>query len=114
MPDSLKYARVIPLFKKDDKIEVGNYRPVSILDIVSKVLERVVYDQLNDYLISKDLLFKYQSGFRSKFFTETCLIHLTDFIELVSGQCLMVMLFRRRLANTTVDNKDPRPRSVSL
>ena len=75
MPDSLKSARVIPLFKKNDKTEVGNYRPVFNLNVISKVLERIVYDQLNDYLTSKDL-FKYQSGFRRKFSTETCLFHL--------------------------------------
>ena len=45
VPDDLKSARVVPLFKKSDKTEVGNYRPVSILTIISKVLERVVYDQ---------------------------------------------------------------------
>ena len=81
VPDSLKSARVFPLFKKNDNTEVGNYRPVSILNVISKILERVVYDQRNDYLTSKDLLFKYQSGFRRKFSTETCFIHLTDFIR---------------------------------
>ena len=81
VPDSLKSARVIPLFKKNDKTEVGNYRPVSILNVISKILEIVVYDLLNDYLTSNDLLFKYQSGFRHKFSTETYLIHLTDFIR---------------------------------
>ena len=48
--------------------------------MISKILERVVYDQLNDYLTLKDLLLKYQSGFRHKFCTKTCLIHLKDFI----------------------------------
>ena len=81
VPDSLKSAHVIPLFKKNYKTEVGNYRPVSILNVISKILERVVYDQLHDYLTSKDLLFKYQLGFRRKFSIETSLIHLTDFIR---------------------------------
>ena len=44
--DDLKSARVIPIFKKNDKTSVGNYRPVSILNIVSKIYERVVYDQV--------------------------------------------------------------------
>ena len=42
--DDLKSACVVPLFKKNDNTETGNYRPVSILNIVSKVLERVIYD----------------------------------------------------------------------
>ena len=53
VPDDLKTARVVPLFKKNDKTEVGNYRPVSILSIVSKVLERVVYDQMEEYLCNR-------------------------------------------------------------
>ena len=59
VPDELKSARVIPLLKKNDKTEVGNYRPVSILNVLSKSLERVIYDQLDDYLSSRDLLYKY-------------------------------------------------------
>lgn len=46
VPDDLKAARVIPLYKKGHKTEVGNYRPVSILCIISKVFEPVVYDQV--------------------------------------------------------------------
>ena len=77
VPDGLKSARVIPLFKKNDKTEVGNYRPVSILNVISKILERVIYFQLDDYLSSRDLLYKHQSGFRSKFSTDTCQIHVS-------------------------------------
>ena len=64
-PEDLKSARVVPLFKKNDKTEIGNYRPVSILTILSKVFERVVYDQVESYLNRKRLLYKFQSGFRS-------------------------------------------------
>ena len=66
-------------FKFFYKTEVGNYRPVSILSVPSKVFERVVYDQVEAYLDRKRLLKKFQSGFRSRFSTDTCLIHLTDF-----------------------------------
>ena len=70
VPDDLKSARVVPLFKKNNKTEVGNYRPVSILSIISKVFERVVYDQVEAYLDQKKLLYKFQSGFRSRFSTD--------------------------------------------
>ena len=53
IPDDLKSARVVPLFKKNDRTEVGNYRPVSILTIISKIFERVVYDQVESYLGQK-------------------------------------------------------------
>ena len=68
VPDDLKSARVVPLFKKSDKTEVGNYQPVSILTIISKVFERVVYDQVESYLDQMKLLYKFQSDFRSRFY----------------------------------------------
>ena len=82
VPDDLKSARVVPLYKKNDKTEVGNYRPVSVLSIISKIFERIVYNQVESYLNDKNLLYDFQSGFRSKFSTDTCLIHLSDYIRL--------------------------------
>ena len=81
VPDDMKSARVSPIYKKSSPLEVGNYRPVSILNVVSKVLERSVYNQFADYLNKYSLLYQFQSGFRSKFSTDTCLIHLLDFIK---------------------------------
>ncbi len=63
---------------------LANYMPVSILSILSKIVERVVFDQLNEYLVSNQLLYKFQSGFRSSYSTDTCLIHLHDHIR---SQC---------------------------
>jgi len=81
VPKDLKSARVVPLHKKNSRSEVGNYRPVSILCIFSKILERIVFSQLESYLKSNNLLFEYQSGFRPSFSTDTCLIHLTDYVK---------------------------------
>ena len=54
VPQSMKYARVKPLFKKKNSpFEVGNYRPISILRIVSKILERSVYKQLVEFFTRK-------------------------------------------------------------
>lgn len=49
----LKTARVVSLLKKNDKTEVGNYRPVSILSIIFKIVERIIYDQLEQYLVTQ-------------------------------------------------------------
>ena len=49
-PDLLKIARVIPLYKKDDKTAVDNYRPVSLLCAISKVFEKVAFNKLCTYL----------------------------------------------------------------
>jgi len=53
VPTELKAARVKPLFKKNIQTDVGNYRPVSSLCIVSKVLERCVYNQLESFFSEK-------------------------------------------------------------
>ena len=106
VPDDLKSARGVPHFKKNDKTEVGNYRPVSILSIISKVFERVVYDQIEGFLDQKKLLYKFQSGFRSRFSTDTCLIHLTDFIkfQMDKGHYVDMVLLDLQKAFDTVDH----------
>ena len=81
VPDEMNTARVIPLYKKNPKLEPGNYRPVSILSTPSKILERAVHIQLEIYLIENDFLYKFQSGFRSSFSTDTCLTYSTDYIR---------------------------------
>lgn len=106
VPDDLKSARVVPLFKKNDKTEVGNYRPVSILTIISKIFERVVYDQVESYLDQNKLLYKFQSGFRSRYSTDTCLIHLTDYIkfQMDKGHFVGMILLDLQKAFDTVDH----------
>ena len=81
VPDDFKKARITPIFKKNSKLEVGNYRPVSILSVVSKILERAVYVQIDEYLQRQKILYQLQSGFRQCFSTNTCLAYLTDFIK---------------------------------
>ena len=82
IPEQLKLARVVPLYKKGSKREACNYRPISALCTISKVLEKVIYNQLNDYFIRHKLLFELQSGFRSSYSTDTCLINLCDYIRI--------------------------------
>ena len=81
VPEHLKHAKVETLFKKNDKLDVSNYRPISVLSCVSKILEKCVHDQIQKYLIDNNLIYQYQSGFRPGYPTDTCLIHLTDFVK---------------------------------
>jgi hypothetical protein len=106
VPDDLKSARVVPIFKKSDTTSVGNYRPVSILSILSKIYEKVVYDQVESYFKVNKLLYKFQSGFRSGFSTDTCLIHLTDYIrlEMDKGNLVGMILLDLQKAFDTVNH----------
>ena len=64
MLDSLKVARVVPIYKKDDPEIMNNYRPVSILPPLSKVFEKIVPNQLNKFASRTHLFFSGQYGFR--------------------------------------------------
>ena len=68
-PKQLKTAKVIPLFKKGEETSIENYRPISLLSSISKVFERVLFNQLCQYLDVNNLLFDSQYGFRKQHFT---------------------------------------------
>ena len=107
VPDELKYAIVKPLYKKNSRLEVGNYRPVSILCIVSKILERAVYVQIQEYLKANKLLYEFQSGFRKSYSTDTCLINLMDYIRILKskGNYVGMVLLDLQKAFDTVDHE---------
>ncbi len=73
-----KHAKVIPLFKSRPAMEKDNYRPISILPILSKLLERFVHFSFSEYLEEHNLLTIAQSGFRRLHSTVTSLLHVTD------------------------------------
>ena len=77
-PEPWKYAKVIPIHKKGDVLEKKNYRPVSILSPVSKVLERVVFDQLYHYFSSNKLLHSNSMGFRKNRSTLSAVLEMYD------------------------------------
>ena len=80
-PKKLKLAKVIPLYKKDDEKSFGNYCPISLLSSFSKIFERIVFDQLYDYLIEHDLLYQSQYRLRRFHSTELAALELTDRIR---------------------------------
>ena len=77
-PTELKVAKVIPLYKKDDKANIANYRPVSILPVFSKILEKLLHARLVEFIDKYDILYKYQFGFRSKHSTNMDLLQIVD------------------------------------
>ena len=62
-PTQWKISNVLPLFKKGDSSELSNYRPVSLLSCVGKIMERVVFKYVYNYFHSNNLFYKYQAGF---------------------------------------------------
>ncbi len=65
-PDRMKISEVIPVYKAKDKTLMVNYRPISLLPVISKVLEKIVYKRMYSFLMKKELLFESQYGFRNK------------------------------------------------
>ena len=79
-PHAWKKAHVIPLFKKGDFNDVNNFRPISILPVLSKILEKIVCNQLLRYLEDNNCLSNSQHGFRPRLSTESALTVITDAI----------------------------------
>ena len=78
IPDSRKIAKLKPIYKKGSLTEASNYRPISLLPLISKVIEKVIHDQTRAFLNSRNLLYNYQSDFRKNHSTDYCLSFLND------------------------------------
>jgi len=83
VPTALKIAKVIPIHKKDDKDIIGNYRPISLLPIFSKIFEKIMHKRLYSYIISKSILYKSQYGFRQGHSTIQAVSELVE--NIISG-----------------------------
>ena len=76
-PEKLKIAKIIPVFKKGGNENIENYRPISILPVFSKVLERTMYNHLYEYFMDNNLLHENQFGFQIKNSTEHAILQFT-------------------------------------
>ena len=105
-PDAWKKAKVTPIFKSGDKTNVSNYRPISVLPIVSKIIERAVHDQLYEYMSNVGLLSNCQSGFRPNHSTSTTLLDVQDYIlkNMDTGYATGVLFIDLKKAFDTVNH----------
>ena len=107
-PSSLKSAVVKPTIKKNhlDADCLKNYRPVSNLSVVSKLLERVALTQLNSYLVENDLHCSMQSGYRPNHSCETLHVRMSDDVlrEIHSDNIVIVVLLDLSAAFDTIDH----------
>ena len=76
--DKLKVAKVVPIFKKEEKLQLKNCRPISVLPEISKIFENVMLTQLVEYFTTSNLLSSQQYGFRSNRSTDLAALELMD------------------------------------
>ena len=91
-PKDCKVAKLKPLYKQGPKADPKNYRRISLLPTVSKIIEKVIHDQTLNYLTENNVLCRYQCGFCKNHSTDTSLAYLTDkiltgFVSGHSGKC---------------------------
>ena len=81
-PNELKLAKVLPIYKSDDKRQLKNYRPISVLPFISKIFEKIVADSVIDFLDDHDILYNKQFGFRKRHSTTHAIIALTEKVSM--------------------------------
>ena len=80
IPEPLKIAKISPIYKSGPNDQLSNYRPISVLPSLSKLLERVVYERLMEFITTNNILTDSQFGFRPKRSTETALLDFTNHV----------------------------------
>ena len=105
-PSDCKIAKLKPLLKKGSKTNPKNYRPISLLPLVSKIIEEVYYDETQRFLDKNDIIYRYQSGFKKRFSTDSCLSYLNNNIAtgFESGLYTGMILIHLQKAFDTVNH----------
>ena len=81
IPPEFKIARVIPIYKSDSRHSYNNYRPISLLSSLSKLLEKIVAKQMMGYINKNSILYDLQFGFRKGHNTTQPVLHFLDKIQ---------------------------------
>ena len=107
VPNELKVAKVVPIYKSGDRRLINNYRPVSVLPCFSKILEKLMYNRISNFIDKHSLLNEYQFGFRQKRSTNRALIVLLDQITaaLDKGDIVLAVFLDFSKAFDTVDHQ---------
>ena len=77
-PSVLKTAKVVPVFKKDSKLDYSNYCPISLLSNIEKILEKLMYKRLYTFLDNKDIIYDLQFRFRQQYSTSHAWTNITE------------------------------------
>ena len=106
-PARLKFAEIKPLYKKGERMDISNYRPISLLPSFSKIFEKVIFRRLIQHLDYNKILANEQFGFRSKTSTDLASFHLiSKILEALNNRLLVGGIFcDLRKAFDCVDHK---------
>ena len=106
-PKKCKTAKLTHLFKKGSKSEAKYYRPISLLPLVSKIIEKIIHNQVENFLNSHNIIYKYQSGFRTNHSTNSCLSYLSNKIQngFEEGKFTGMILIDLQKAFDTIDHE---------
>ena len=80
-PSVLKTAKVVPVFEKHSKLDYNNYRPISLLSNIEKILEKLMYKRLYIFLNNNNAIYNLKFGFRQQYSTSHALINVTENIR---------------------------------
>ena len=116
-PEQLKIAKVVPIHKKKEKTNPGNYRPISLLSVINKLIEKTLHKQIFSFLQKNNILNVNQYGYQPKKSTTTALIEITEYIKkqleekcpIKSQECKQAPLTRpnRRRKNKSKTSSSP-------
>ena len=97
---------MIPIYKGDDATNPGNYRPISLLSVFDKLLEKLMYNRLDSFLHRHKIFYKYQFGFRKNYATTNALTEVIDYIykSLVEGNYVFGIYIDLKKAFDTVQH----------
>lgn len=106
-PPTLKRAKLVPVYKKGDRLGAGNYRPIALLPSVSKVFERAINNRLSDHLDRNHIITEQQYGFRAGKSTELAIFNTLSVIydKLDKGESVAGLYFDLSRAFDTIDHQ---------
>ena len=105
-PNICKTAKVIPIFKTESRLLCNNYRPISLLSNISKIIEKIMYQRLNNFLEETNCFYNLQFGFRLNLSTNNALLSIIENIQtdLDNGDFAAGVFIDLKKAFDTVDH----------
>ena len=106
-PDNYKIAEVVPIYKSKNKSDINNYRPISLLPTISKILEKLIHKRIYKFLMKNKIFYDSQYGFRSKHSTNDAITELvTDLTNNIEDKLNSLSIFLDlSKAFDTIDHK---------